>query len=268
LIYKYYSINKNVISSILNNSFWFSKPKDYNDPFDSFTPVEFYGNTNQWIEFVKNNSNYTKEKKSKIIEIMKNYKNLSNKSHIDLLTEKRIKDAYCICCFSKCNDNILMWSHYSNNHKGICIGYKTEKINNKELLRFNDPRISNYIRINRKQYLPINNVKYSIKMRKPFNPLYDSEDIWKNYFLHKCKDWSYEKEVRIIQPFESIQNICYHRDIINEIIVGCKITNEDEKLIKRLIKIKNEESDSKINVIKLKMRREKYKLQRIGIDDL
>lgn len=29
-----------------------------------------------------------------------------------------------ICCFSENKDNILMWSHYANNHKGFCIEYR------------------------------------------------------------------------------------------------------------------------------------------------
>ena len=31
-----------------------------------------------------------------------------------------------ICSFSKARKNQLMWSHYADEHKGICIGFKEE----------------------------------------------------------------------------------------------------------------------------------------------
>lgn len=33
-LYKYYSVNANLYKVISNHSCWFSKPSDFNDPFD------------------------------------------------------------------------------------------------------------------------------------------------------------------------------------------------------------------------------------------
>ncbi|WP_323083783.1 DUF2971 domain-containing protein, partial [Aeromonas jandaei] len=33
-----------------------------------------------------------------------------------------------ITAMTETHDNILMWSHYANSHKGVCIGYDTDKI--------------------------------------------------------------------------------------------------------------------------------------------
>jgi len=32
-----------------------------------------------------------------------------------------------VACFTTTFDNFLMWSHYANGHNGVCLGYETEK---------------------------------------------------------------------------------------------------------------------------------------------
>jgi len=36
---------------------------------------------------------------------------------------QRLKDQFGIASFSGLRDSMLMWSHYTNNQKGICIEY-------------------------------------------------------------------------------------------------------------------------------------------------
>ncbi len=38
-------------------------------------------------------------------------------------TEKVAIGKYGVLCFSRCWNNILMWSHYGDRHKGICRGF-------------------------------------------------------------------------------------------------------------------------------------------------
>jgi hypothetical protein len=35
----------------------------------------------------------------------------------------KVGGAYGMLCFSRTSSNILMWSHYGDNHKGICLGF-------------------------------------------------------------------------------------------------------------------------------------------------
>lgn len=41
--------------------------------------------------------------------------------------EKQVKDGIKFCCFSSRNDSILMWSHYADQHKGICVEYNFDQ---------------------------------------------------------------------------------------------------------------------------------------------
>ena len=42
-----------------------------------------------------------------------------------------------LCCFSAINDSLLMWTHYADNHKGYCIEYDLEALNEDHAFRTN-----------------------------------------------------------------------------------------------------------------------------------
>lgn len=109
------------------------------------------------------------------------------KLKIDTLPEiKDIIDKIKICSLSSEYDNFLMWSHYSNKHRGICIAYDISKIRkyNKTILK---------------------KVIYSKKIQiyKPYNHIFENsilneENNFISLFYLKHENWKYEKEYRII----------------------------------------------------------------------
>ena len=38
-------------------------------------------------------------------------------------TEKEVVETYSVQCYSRSWNNVLMWSHYGDRHKGICLGF-------------------------------------------------------------------------------------------------------------------------------------------------
>lgn len=83
----------------------------------------------------------------------------------------------------------LMWSHYADQHKGLCIGY--------------DVSVNEYIDIQ-----PVNyNGKRFIGTQQIYDMLFDTnenikniakEEIEKVILLNKARSWKYEKEYRVI----------------------------------------------------------------------
>ena len=39
-----------------------------------------------------------------------------------------LEDMAYMSCFSEDNDNLLMWAHYGDNHRGICVEYDIKKM--------------------------------------------------------------------------------------------------------------------------------------------
>lgn len=114
-------------------------------------------------------------------------------------------------CFSEVWDSILMWSHYSDCHKGFCIEYDTGRLND-------------------------------LKKGKLFAALYQKNqiDITKDILnlspnaglismVGKAEEWKYEKEWRIITLKKS-QDYLYFRKEISSIILGlkCEDINKDK----------------------------------------
>ena len=133
-----------------------------------------------------------------------------------------------ISCFSETQDNILMWSHYAENHKGICVGYHT----NNQL--FEKSKMIFYF-----DKLPNLNV-YSVFDETNFS------DCFKLYCI-KNTLWSYEKEWRL---FHTNSNTAYRieKEWLKSIYIGCKTSIDNEKEILSFAKF----YPSKINVFKFR----------------
>ncbi len=96
---------------------------------------------------------------------------------------KDLVSKLCVCCFSKNMNEILMWSHYANNHKGVCIEFEIidESVIKGQLIEVtysNELSILNKVEQTSTGYLSLN-VSSNGK-----------------FLTTKFKNWSYEEEFR------------------------------------------------------------------------
>lgn len=100
--------------------------------------------------------------------------------------------------------NLLMWSHYANQHKGICVGYKTSYLDHhKHKTHKRLPVSFTPIKVN------YDNCRYS-EHTDSFTELNDIElqkEIILKSLITKGDDWIYEKEHRSIIPLEHNDHI-------------------------------------------------------------
>jgi len=230
-------INENTLKILRDGELYFSKPSQFNDPFDS--KIDY-------------NTNTTKtELRAYITKLLKKYgKPLSD---IDNITEKintgKIKstdlvpkhpypDSFKIFCLSKDEKNILMWSHYAKDHTGVCIGFKVHEGSNSMNIRVK-PGYFIPIAGFDNNLLPVTYINYSKKKPKPYNHFIQNKhklDELLTHFKTKSKLWEYEKEVRIILYDKTILKnpICLETCEIGEIIFGLRTPPE---LIDKVIQI-------------------------------
>lgn len=153
-IYTYRTITPYAIADIVNDEITVTSPTKMNDPFDS------------------------------IITLWASEENLmktcSEHRHIKALAESF--KSFRIRSFTTDNRNVLMWSHYANEHNGICLKY----------------RLSGHFI---KQEQSDNNVHMYLKKVKYQNNkicLNDKSIDTDLAIATKKNDWKYEKEVRLI----------------------------------------------------------------------
>lgn len=170
-----------------------------------------------------------------------------------------IKDTALISCFSKRNDSILMWSHYADSHRGVCLEFEKPKQEEFAEVEYTNKRptikmynlFSTYIAhdfIGKK--IEAEGFKYAKDLIKPF-------------FI-KSTDWSYEEEIRCLFSTKDYEKdkISYYGENyfvnvgkIKKIYIGSKAKGPDIDEIIRLARHRRievvfmKESDKEFKVI-------------------
>lgn len=172
-----------------------------------------------------------------IFERIKEKTDFENK-YTELLAKlKEERNHVVVSCFSKNNNSLLMWSHYANCHKGVCIEYdrpedfvnvKYRKKSSKFNLVFTTKRaIANFMFGNRDSET------------EP-----DLKILLKPFFV-KSTNWKYEDEVRCMFNVKETDSI-KEKEIfvkgekkkilvyimptkINKIYLGCKIDKDSNE---------------------------------------
>ena len=239
--YKFCSINNYTKENLKLNQFYFSNPMNFNDPFDSRTDCIYRGTRKGWEHYLRKNGinisintlikEGTLKRKGSELLLNPNKKGLPH-------TEAKYgsdlgEDHFCrVSCFTKKYKNILMWSHYADSHKGICLCINSEPYsdNSGHFLRLDsDPEKYPFIKVN-----------YSEEMPKQLNLLYINEwpDII-DFVRTKHTDWTYEQEYRLVVNLQGQNEMClkkFPKNNLKAIIFGLKIEKDDVKDIYEIIR--------------------------------
>lgn len=116
ILYKYREDGENTERIFIEHTLWFAHPNEFNDPFDCYANVQVLDEEGLQ-KLIK------KESCSSFEEQI--YQEGLHKYDVDKLRENVniVLNEIGVCCFTKNPSNILMWSHYAHNHKGICLEF-------------------------------------------------------------------------------------------------------------------------------------------------
>lgn len=238
-VYKYITWEKDYHKSIiLENKIFFSSARKFNDPFDSTVPLRYdLGNEEQifalYIEHIKRDRpDFTEDEVKKVAQHELRNNDIRDPERIQYNINVQRDFAatkFGIFSVSTKMDNILLWSHYSNIHKGICI-------------RFNCKKFQEFIEtdcVKNGFIIYWNNVDYQNEY-PTLNPFdFDNIESYTKSLLIKSDDWKYESELRFILFDFPDKPIIMPDGIIDQIILGCKISKENENELIQIAKKKN-----------------------------
>lgn len=118
------------------------------------------------------------------------------------------KEKIRICSLSITHENTLMWTHYSDGHRGVVIGLNIDRDKY-------DVRPVEYTGLSYVQNANING----------------TTETAKRILCHKHEAWTYEEEERLFvtgsTKFANVQ--------IEKVIIGCKMSQQDKKIVKNLV---------------------------------
>lgn len=216
ILYRYMPLSLNALASIMNEVVYLVPAIELNDVFEGAA----YG--------------------------MYSYSPANDQEEIN-----RIQRGVYLKSFSCAKNDNMMWSHYGDSHKGICIGYDFSRAKKNILkhlypVQYSDTRFSN---------LSLNNVEAS-----PF------------LYLRKSKCWEREKEFRLIyekrdlESGESVDNKIELRECIKEIWFGLRTKIEEKRLITNMLEGEVELYETKYDISTFSLGVERLNRQKDSID--
>jgi len=226
-LYKYRDTGPNTERIFKGRNLYFAAPDSFNDPFDCSFHVLVEGARNEavteavaWSLIKDRLPDLSPEEQVRgAKEVRKRLIATRQKELEQMLVDKLSKDTnerVGICCFTEVSDDILMWAHYADCHRGICLEFSSTK----GPLKAAQP------------------VEYSSQY-----PALDLEAIVTKeglraaapWMLMKAEHWSYEKEWRVLD-FETgpgakpIPAFC-----LTGVILGCRLPADEEVKVQQWI---------------------------------
>ena len=258
-LYKYCSFKTHTINSLKNSSFYLCKAANLNDPFECavnviannyffqslqqkvcdyflenriFTPEKIkqlqYASEDEFYSYVVSQSEQLTPYGMDAVKFLKEITVQSRFSINERASNTNLNSIF-IGSLSENNDNSIMWSHYANEHKGICIEYN--------LANFDPAPHSSWYMLNPVIYT--NDIpdfsKYYFNT-KDFNNL-----IATYAAMIKAKSWEYEQEWRLILPIGLTKKdgILIKFPMPTAIYVGCRASQSDISSLKDAVGILN-----------------------------
>jgi hypothetical protein len=128
-IYKYQPINGHTLGNLAQGKLWASPPSAFNDPFEC--RLQRADQSDSLSHLRAQNPNLASQSDKELIQMA-------------IARYEQEFTKFGIICFSQHPDNILMWSHYTDHHRGICLGFADSQATPIErgVIRSNIPMIT------------------------------------------------------------------------------------------------------------------------------
>ena len=138
-------------------------------------------------------------------------------------TKATLSKSKGILCFSKNWNNPVQWSHYSDKHKGLCLGFDVPD----ELL-----------------------VKVKYVDRRLSHDLVSSETQMLKFLTTKFAHWQYEEEYRVFRPLEEEIDGRYYEVFSDNLILRQVIVGAQSSITRAQISNALGDIESKVEVFK------------------
>ncbi len=206
---------RNLKTLMVDSSLYLSSPADFNDPFEFRFKVHRHGD-----------STAIRRRVRRWLSTAPGWRTLKKRDQEALLTSNMVqlpkvmddpntfeRHRHGVLCLASDPRDLLMWSHYADSHKGICIQLRTAP----------DPGI----------FLAAQLVDYSDVYPTLQWPDMDP-DVLKAILTRKSSCWRYENERRIVGVDISSRYLGFEPSCLSGIILGCNFPTSLESHLSQL----------------------------------
>jgi hypothetical protein len=247
-LYKFRGLDPNDLTSvdrmkdfIVRSRLWLSSPFDFNDPFDMQAKVVIDGTI---LQQRRRFDEILKRRRLKSTERRKEIKRIFSETHEERTTYARNAlqetiNEFGVYSFGGDPRNILMWSHYGSNHKGVCLQFEFAR----DLLTF----FSLIEMVYTKEY---HTVKWTTEVEKGLQATLQS----------KHEGWKYEEETRLVIMKSSHKYIEFRPAALRSIIIGCRADSKTVQTLRSLLKERSAAGHPSVTLYRAYQHDSKYEL--------
>ncbi len=230
-IYKFHKINPYLFNLLENGSLWFSHQNELNDPFDcKYALSDTYLMSilrSSTIDVLNDLKAKLPEFKDKTIDTIFNtvLPVIKDEQWFNSFYNMIFNDGgWSVCCFTTNPLNEMMWSHYAENHSGVCLEFDFNKD---------------------QQFLE---KLAAVTYTDVFPEVNNANEIPKA-LLTKRQAWSQENEWRILSNVRGAK--IFNKDCLTGIYFGYKVPKQ---VIERFKRTLNNSLYQGVNAIQIKLK--------------
>ncbi len=278
-LFKYRQYGEFALENLKNNTLWCNSASGFNDPYDTSIHFKYSQKTldNQLTKSIKEqgangkysflshtelemlaNADEPSRVLAEIAEQKTNGRLPAEKLHLflqqntlresekmNLEFNRVLKLGYKMCSLSQRNDSMLMWSHYSSEHTGFVMEYDFSALPNESILtRMLWPMIYDDQLFDASEFF-----------EEGLNGGMSNNMLAIIASIHKAKDWSYEREWRLIIPKGPNEpSLNFPCPKVKSIYIGALASESDEHNLIEIGKNKN------IPVCKMHLSQREFKM--------
>lgn len=242
-LYKYRDFEKYSMLSLLSKGLWIPKPSQLNDPFDAQLKLSKSDvDSTQFKEALSNYVTHPLNSKEEVFDPEFIDSLFVNGKPNDFLKDKvsqfcsfwdETSESVGILSLSEDPISTTMWSHYGDDHKGICLGYDPTKLAPKSPNGAMD-WLRKVTYKNEKDI--VRNAYLLFAMAGMGNSHYSLMELLFTMLSTKSSDWGYEKEWRFLCPEIGGRVYNLNIDAITSVTFGLRTTVETKTAVSHLLR--------------------------------
>ena len=211
-LFKFRAINKHLLSALVKGELYFARPSCLNDPFDCRVDL---------VTVLENAISVAQQPARGNLEKLRAMHAFLAKVQADLANMG-------VCSFSLEQINSLMWAHYADNHRGVCLLYSFPE-------SFFHDRAARILGVDAVDYRP-NSIRNLLLEWAPHPGTFEGFGIplIKKALTAKAGPWKYENEVRILRTTHGAEMI--EKNCLKQVCFGLETPDGEIALVTELLK--------------------------------
>jgi hypothetical protein len=217
ILYKYRPCDRFNEDVLLAHEVFLPRPSAFNDPFDCRISLRYEGGPQEWVRFFsdsfrRDHPDWPESRISTEVASLLDggMPQAAQTPHFAQWLIDQDLQRMEVLSLSESRDNILLWAHYADRHRGVCFGFATQEW---VLLKHAQP------------------VKYQADYPTANALQISMEDARERVGFTKAIAWAYEREWRVVRSATPNQRYRFPPEALVEVILGAEIDPADERRV-------------------------------------